>query len=126
MAVDGSKVPVGPGQQEKIGFGKSTREPEQPGLYYHRKAKKYVHVQHYAAADAVVRMGFELVEPGVRLSKSGREKLEANIARDLADRQRELALEGGEVPDAPDSRPEEEETAEPDSAEDQSSSKKKG
>lgn len=124
MAIDGSKVPVGPGQQEKIGFGKSTREPEPAGLYYHRKAKKYVHVAHYAAADAVVRMGFELVEPGVRLSKTGREKLEGNIARDLEDRKRELAAEGGEVPDAPDSRPEEEETEEPDGAEDKSSKKK--
>lgn len=64
-----AEVPQGPGQQESIGFGKSRRAPEKPGLYYHWGVKQYSHVGHHAAADALVRLGFVLITPGQKLTK---------------------------------------------------------
>lgn len=68
-------VPVGPGQPESTGLGKSRQAPNVPGLYYEPRSKTYMHVVHPAGADALVRMGFQLKEEGQALTPSMEAKL---------------------------------------------------
>lgn len=54
-------ISKGPGQQETTGDIKDARDPEPTGTYKDPVSGKSLTVTHYAAADALVRMGWELV-----------------------------------------------------------------
>lgn len=54
-------IPKGPGQPEVTGELKDGRAPEQPGTYRDPKSGAELTVTMPSGADALVRMGWELV-----------------------------------------------------------------
>lgn len=59
-------VPKGPGQTEVTGDLASPRSPSQPGLYRDPQSGAESEVTMPSGADALVRMGWELVDPNER------------------------------------------------------------
>jgi hypothetical protein len=57
-----ASVPKGPGQQEVTGDLRDARRPEEPGTYRDPQSGKELTVTMGAGADALVRMGWELVD----------------------------------------------------------------
>jgi hypothetical protein len=70
-----AEVPKGPGQPEVTGALDKRQLPNMPGLYRDPVSKKYLHVVLPAGADALVRMGWVLVEEGQKLTPSMEAKL---------------------------------------------------
>jgi hypothetical protein len=60
-----AEIPQGPGQAEMT--GKDKHEPQEVGMYRDPQSGKQLHVVHPAAADALVRAGWELVKSGKRI-----------------------------------------------------------